>query len=84
MAANHYHKIKQEIYYALHGELTVILEDVKTKEREELQLKSGDNRFIFVPANIAHVVISKTDDDSLLVIASHHEATTDELPYTVQ
>jgi mannose-6-phosphate isomerase-like protein (cupin superfamily) len=82
-AGNHYHKLKQEIYYALHGEFTVVLEDVVTKEREELQLKAGDNQFIYVPVSVAHVVISQTDDDMLLVTASHPEISTDELPYQV-
>lgn len=63
--------------------LTVILESISTKKREELYLQAGDNQFIYVPAGVAHVVISKTDDDILLVTASHHEAPTDEFPYQV-
>jgi len=82
-AGNHYHKLKQEIYYALHGEFMIVLEDVTTKEREELRLKAGDNQFIYVPISVAHVVVSQTDDDALLVIASHPEISTDELPYQV-
>lgn len=82
-AGNHYHKRKQEIYYALHGEFTVVLENIATKEREELHLKAGDNQCIYVPAFIAHVVISQTDDDALLVVASHPEASVDEMPYKV-
>jgi mannose-6-phosphate isomerase-like protein (cupin superfamily) len=82
-AGNHYHKQKQEIYYALHGEFTIVLEDVATKEREELHLKSGDNQFIYVPVSVAHVVISQTNDDALLVVASHPEISTDEIPYLV-
>jgi quercetin dioxygenase-like cupin family protein len=82
-AANHYHRIKQEMYHAAHGAFKVILEDVVTKEREELRLQAGDNRCIYVPPGVAHVVIAQTNDDVLLVTASHHEATADELPYSV-
>ena len=81
VAANHFHKKKQELYYALHGEFKIILEDVQTNKREELTLKDGDNRFIHVPANVAHVVISQTTDDALLVIANHPESLDDEFPY---
>ena len=82
-ACNHYHKEKSEIFYALHGELRVVLQDIVTGEREELHLTAGDNRFIYVPSTVAHVVVSETDDDSLLVIASHPEASSDEFAYQV-
>jgi mannose-6-phosphate isomerase-like protein (cupin superfamily) len=82
-AGNHYHKLKQEIYYALHGQFTIVLEDIATKKREELHLSAGDGQFIYIPAMVAHVVISQTEDDALLVIASHPELSTDEFPHQV-
>jgi len=81
IAGNHYHKSKQEIYYALHGAFSVILEDVATNTREELKLEAGNNQFIYVAANIAHVVVARTGDAILLVTASRPETPEDEFPY---
>lgn len=63
--------------------MTVILEDIDTKVRETHELRSGDNQFLYVPIRVAHVVISNTDDDELLVVASYPEANSDEFPYTL-
>jgi mannose-6-phosphate isomerase-like protein (cupin superfamily) len=82
-AGNHYHEHKQEMFYALHGRMTVILEDIDTKVREKHELSSGDNQILYVPIRVAHVVISNTSDDALLVTASYPEANSDEFPYVL-
>lgn len=82
-AGNHYHKKKQEFYFALSGEFTIIIEDTKTKEREEFALSERDNRTIYVQPPLAHTVISKTANALLLVQASSPELANDTFEYKV-
>lgn len=82
-AGNHYHQKKHELYFAVRGDFTVILENTTTKEREEITLREGDNQFLYVKPPIAHLVISKSEDGALLVMASAPEVTTDEYHYNI-
>lgn len=83
VAGNHYHKIKQEIYFPVEGEFVVILENPKTKERETIQLRSVDHIALFVPSGIAHVVRAETTSATLLVTATSPQVDRDEFAYTV-
>lgn len=80
-AGNHYHQQKHELYFAVRGKLRVVLEDTKSKRREAFTLQEGDNTFLYVKPPVAHVVISESASDVLLVIASSPEVTTDEFAY---
>lgn len=63
-AGNHYHLHKREIIEVLLGTVRVILEDPKTKERQEVTLcddpAMGDPQAVVVPLGIAHVVVPLT------------------------
>lgn len=83
IAGNHYHKQKHELYFAVHGSFKVILEDIDTKVREEHTLSEGDNTFLYVRPRCAHAVISNSEKDVLLVIASSPERVSDEFAYPV-
>ena len=39
---NHYHKVKEEFVYVIQGELALIVEDVASKARDSVLLRTGD------------------------------------------
>lgn len=80
-AGNHYHQKKREIFYPLLGDFRVMLEDIRTKQKEELAIKTMNHSALYIPTGIAHAVISKSDSAILLVTASRPSAQNDELEY---
>lgn len=83
IAGNHYHKKKEELFYAVNGELTVFLEDGHTKMKEEIRLLSTKHQALFIPKNISHMVRADTDNAILLVIATASGVTSDEFKYKI-
>jgi len=59
---NHYHKTKKEWFVVGQGKLMIILEDIKTKERESIILDGDDDKYVrlSVGENIAHALINLT------------------------
>lgn len=51
---NHYHKIKEEHVYVMQGELTLLLEDVQTHDRDSVPLKGGE--LVTIPTFVAHAL----------------------------
>jgi quercetin dioxygenase-like cupin family protein len=51
---NHYHKVKQERIYVLQGELAVVVEDIQTKARASVPLRTGD--LLLIQPGIAHAL----------------------------
>ena len=51
---NHYHKVKEEWVYMIHGEVLLIAEDVESKARESVPLRAGDLAVIRI--GIAHAL----------------------------
>src|SRR5438445_5871381 len=51
---NHYHKDKEEHVYVVTGELTLLVEDVQTHERDSVPLKGGD--LVSIPTMLAHTL----------------------------
>jgi len=39
---NHYHKIKEEWLYLIHGEIELVVEDIQSKTREGVPLQTGE------------------------------------------
>lgn len=81
LAGNHYHHHKQELFTPLVGEAKIILENVDSKIREELQLHPG--QVVYIPANTAHVVISESEVMLLYVSATYPNNEQDEFPYAL-
>lgn len=81
IAGNHYHKNKQELFFPIVGRFKVILEDIKSKTREKVELKSTDHEVIFIPTEIAHTVIARADNAVLLVCATYPGVEGDEFSY---
>lgn len=80
-AGNHYHEVKNEIFYPLAGQFEIQLEDVESKEKETLSLTSENHEAIFVKTGIAHKVVAKSDGAVLLVVASAPNIESDEFKY---
>jgi quercetin dioxygenase-like cupin family protein len=51
---NHYHKVKQERIYVLQGELSVVVEEIQTKARAAVPLRTGD--LLLIRTGIAHAL----------------------------
>lgn len=83
LAGNHYHVRRNELYMAAHGDFKVILEHVKSKEREEVDLRMADNAMLYVPPYHAHLVIPQSDDCQLVVITDYPELASDQIDYPV-
>mgnify|MGYP001567053970 CR=1 FL=1 len=84
VAGNHYHKKKKELFYPVVGDFDVILEDIETKEKEQLTLSSKDHRVLLVNPPTAHVVIAKTHPAILLVTATYPNNKEDEFKYILK
>ncbi|MCW1949681.1 MAG: FdtA/QdtA family cupin domain-containing protein [Candidatus Shapirobacteria bacterium] len=80
-AGNHYHHSKQELFVPIIGQFKIILEDINTKIREEIFLSSSDHQILYVPPQIAHVVIAESEISSLLVLATFPNNQADEEVY---
>lgn len=82
-AGNHFHNKKQELFKVLIGEVKVLLEDPKTKESETIILKAEENKFLYVPAGIAHKVVAEKIPSILFVNATYPNNEEDEFNYEV-
>lgn len=84
VAGNHYHEQKQELFCPVAGDFIVLLEDIKTKEREEIKISAKDTPVIFIQTRIAHTVVADSDNAVLLVAATHPGTEADEFPYKLR
>lgn len=68
---NHYHKKWHEWFGVITGKVRVILEDVRTGERDEVVLSAKKDKYIRLETGpyIAHAIISLTNSASLLSYA---------------
>lgn len=80
-AGNHYHRSKQEIFVPIIGQFKIILEDVNTKVKEEIFLSSTDHQILYIPSQVAHVVIAESEICSLLILATFPNNRSDEVFY---
>jgi hypothetical protein len=51
---HHYHKYKEEWVYLIQGELLLLVEDIESKLRQSVILRTGD--YAFISPNIAHAL----------------------------
>lgn len=83
IAANHYHEEKQELIYPIAGNFTVAMENIKTKEREEILIEAVKHQAIHFPTKIAHAVRAETNNAVFLVIATSAGTKEDMIRYEV-
>ena len=51
---NHYHLRKSEWFYVIQGKCKLVIEDIKTKKREEIIVDSKENIILNMASNKAH------------------------------
>ena len=82
-AGNHYHKEKEELFYCLSGQVSIILQHIDSKKREEIKISASENKIVFIPKMTGHVIVSKAPNTTFLVIASRPSVEGDEFLYKV-
>lgn len=80
-AGNHYHKKKREIFIPIHGNFTLILENIITKEKEEVLLDSKKYSMFYINSRIAHMIKAHKAGSILLVLATSANNDKDEFKY---
>jgi len=70
MRGNHFHANKSEWLCIIQGRAHIALEQIKTKERKELDVDAEAEKItrIVIPPNIAHT-IKNTSDTPLVIVA---------------
>jgi len=63
----HYHPQAVEWFTIIQGDVLLRLEDVVTHEQKELELSFEKATTVFIPNNVAHVVVNKTESDFILL-----------------
>lgn len=66
--ANHYHCLTAEWFTVFEGSAKVILEDIETKERLELELNASEPKTLFVPSGVAHVFMNNGLSGEMLMV----------------
>jgi dTDP-4-dehydrorhamnose 3,5-epimerase len=76
---NHYHKRWHEWFGIIEGKVKVIIEDVRTKKREEIILSAKKDKYVRIETgpNIAHAILSLTNNATLLSYADGEWSSTD-------
>ena len=63
----HYHPKAVEWFTLIEGEAVLRLEDVATHERRDIEMSLEKAITVFVPNNVAHIVVNNGDDDFTLL-----------------
>jgi len=63
----HYHPLALEWFTVVQGAGVLKLEDVETHERREIVLSLEGAKTVFIPNNVAHVVVNESDKDCVLL-----------------
>lgn len=63
----HYHPLALEWFTVVQGAAILKLEDVRTHERRDIHLSLSVAKTVFVPNNVAHVVVNEGDQDFILL-----------------
>ena len=71
---NHYHEEKHE-YFIVIGKVKVVLENIKTKERQEIILDSSEDSItrLYIKPFTAHTFHNISDKDVVLVVYTQKE-----------
>lgn len=63
----HYHPEAVEWFTIIEGSAVLKLEDVKTHERLDIEMSLEKAITVFIPNNVAHIVINNSDKDFILL-----------------
>lgn len=85
LRGNHFHKEKNEYFAIMSGRVSLVVEDINTKDREEVVIESsGDSiKRIRVGANVAHAIKNISDNEVVLCAYTDKEYYADNLDQEV-
>ena len=63
----HYHPEAVEWFTIIQGRAVLKLEDVQTHERRDIPMSLNDAITVFIPNNVAHVVVNDSGEDFILL-----------------
>ena len=63
----HYHPIALEWFTLIKGSCDLYLEDIFTKEVSLVQLSESDPKTIFIPNNVAHLLVNTQKEEFILL-----------------
>lgn len=63
----HFHPEAVEWFTIIQGSAVLKLEDMETHERRDIEMSLGKAITIFIPNNVAHVVVNSSDSDFILL-----------------
>ena len=62
----HYHPEAVELFTIIEGSALLKLEDMETHERKDIEMSFEKAITVFIPNNVAHVVVNNSDKDFIL------------------
>lgn len=63
----HYHPEAVEWFTVIEGEAILKLEDMETHERRDIEMSLEKAMTVFIPNNVAHIVVNNADGDFILL-----------------
>ena len=63
----HYHPEAVEWFTIIGGSATLKLEDMETYERKDIEMSLEKAITVFIPNNVAHIVVNNSDKDFILL-----------------
>ena len=81
----HYHHEALEWFTVIEGEAILKLEDMDTHERRDIEMSLDKAISVFIPNNVAHVVVNNSDKDFILLAYTDKlYDPKDTIPYTIK
>ena len=81
----HYHPEAVEWFTIIEGNAVLKLEDVATHERRDIELSLEKAITVFIPNNVAHIVVNNSDKDFILLAYTDKlYAPSDTIAYTIK
>ena len=63
----HYHPEAVEWFTVIEGSAILKLEDIETHEKQEIEMSLDKAITVFIPNNVAHIVVNNSDKDFVLL-----------------
>ena len=63
----HYHLDAVEWFTIIEGNAILKLEDIETHERRDIEMSLEKALTVFIPKNVAHIVVNNSDKDFILL-----------------
>lgn len=81
----HYHPEAVEWFTLIEGSAVLKLEDIITHERRDIEMSLEEAITVFIPNNVAHIVVNNSDTNFILLAYTDKlYAPTDTIAYTIK